>query len=255
MTDFIGSGSPLSQSGFDVAINMNAIESASLWSVLSVETSGCGFLADRRPKILFERHIFSKLTNGIYDAANPDVSNPTPGGYGDEGAPQYDRLQAALQLDETAALESASWGLGQIMGENYAAAGFADVSTMVTAMVGSEDAQLKAMAAFIKSNNMSSALQNHDWATFALHYNGANYAENNYDGKLQNFYAQYSTGTTPDLTVRAVQIYLTYKGFAVGGIDGIAGTHTTDAIKAFQTSIGVAATGVIDITLLTALTD
>jgi hypothetical protein len=28
-----------------------------LWSVVVVETSGCGFLPDRRPRILFERRI------------------------------------------------------------------------------------------------------------------------------------------------------------------------------------------------------
>jgi hypothetical protein len=50
---------------------MREVGLAEIWAVFSVETSGCGFLTDRRPKILFERHIFSHLTNGRYDAQNP----------------------------------------------------------------------------------------------------------------------------------------------------------------------------------------
>jgi len=246
MINFVGPGLPLSSAGFSAATAINAIEDAALWSVLSVETSGCGYLPDRRPKILFERHIFSRLTGGQYDADDPDISNPTAGGYGAGGANQYLRLQAAVQLDGEAALKSASWGLGQIMGENYSGAGFSDVDSMVTAMVVSEDAQLNGMANFIKNNGMNQSLENHDWAGFARLYNGPNYAANNYDGLLQQFYTKYSGSSAPDLTVRAAQIYLTFKNFSPGGIDGVIGPGTINAVKAFQTSIGVPATGTVD---------
>ena len=255
MNDFVGAGSALSQEGFSAATAMNGIESAALWAVLSVETSGCGFLPDRRPKILFERPIFSRLTNGQYDADDPDISAPTAGGYGPSGASQYLRLQAAMQLNSEAALQSASWGLGQIMGENYATAGFPDVDTMVAAMVGSEDAQLSAMASFIKSNGMGPHLQNHDWAGFARLYNGPNYAANNYDGLLQHFYTRFVTGTSPDLTVRAAQIYLTYKGFNVGTIDGLNGANTAAAVKAYQISVGVQASEIINSALIQQLSN
>ena len=119
---------------------------AEIWSILSVEASGCGFLTDRRPAILFERHIFSRLTNGTYDADDPDISAPTAGGYGSPGAHQFARLAAAIQLDRPAALQSASWGLGQILGENFKQAGFEDIETMVSTMVSGEDKQLLAMA-------------------------------------------------------------------------------------------------------------
>ena len=250
MTSFFGEGSPLTQNGFSAVNSANGIESAALWAVLSVETSGCGYLPDRRPKILFERHIFSKLTQGRYDSVAPDISAPTPGGYGDLGANQYSRLGAAIQLDSEAALQSASWGLGQIMGENFSAAGFPSVDAMVAAMVASEDAQLAAMTTFVKSNGMVSALQQHDWTGFARNYNGPNYGANNYDGKLQNFYQQYVSGNTPDLQVRAAQMYLTYKGFSPGPIDGVNGDSTLAAVEAFQTSIGEPASGIIDDTLI-----
>jgi hypothetical protein len=253
MADFAGQGRPLSQQGFDTARDSIGVKDAELWAVLSVETSGCGFLPDRRPKILFERHIFHRLTDGQFDTVAPDISAPSSGGYGQSGAPQYARLEAAMQLDEDAALQSASWGLGQIMGENHKAAGFDDVKDMVAAMVASEDGQLQAMAKFIDESAMAPALRNRDWTQFAKHYNGPNFAENNYDGQLQSFCTLYSTGKLPDLRVRAAQTYLTYKGFSPHGIDGIAGKNTTDAVKAFQSSIGAAPTGTIDDALLDAL--
>jgi membrane-bound lytic murein transglycosylase B len=50
--------------------------------------------------------------------------------------------------------------------------------------------------------------------------------------------------------VRAAQIYLTYKGFNVGAIDGVNGANTVTAVKAFQASIGAPATGIADAALL-----
>src|SRR5229473_2919950 len=105
------------------------------------ETAGCGFLADRRPPILFEGHIFSRETNRQFDAQG-DISNPAPGGYGAGGTRQYDRLEKAMKLQ--AALRSASWRIGQIMGLNAQIAGFNDVGEMINAMVESEDRQLLA---------------------------------------------------------------------------------------------------------------
>jgi len=252
MITFTGAGAPLSQTGFAGALTIVAIPPPALWAVLSVETSGCGYLIDRRPKILFERHVFHRLTNGQYDADDPDVSAPTQGGYGLGGANQYVRLQSAMQLDAEAALQSASWGLGQIMGENYAAAGFASVDAMVQAFVASEDAQLGGMVHFIKANGMDTSLTALDWANFARRYNGPNYAANNYDGLLAKFYQQFETGAPPDLTVRAVQTYLYYHGATIS-IDGIMGPSTRAAIIAFQTTNGLPATGAIDNALLQAL--
>jgi hypothetical protein len=251
--EFTGAGSPLTAAGVDADAGVVDVGLPEIWSVVSVETSGCGFLPDKRPKILFERHIFSRLTGGQYDADDADVSQPSPGGYGPGGAHQYERLAAAILLDRSAALQSASWGLGQVMGENSTSAGFGQVDDMVAAMVGSEDAQLRAMAAFVKANKMDQTLRDHDWAGFARRYNGPNYAANNYDSLLQHFYERYLTGPLPDLRIRAAQIYLTYRGFTPGGVDGAAGKNTLRAVKAFQVSSGLAETGVIDDALLAKL--
>ena len=62
-----------------------------------------------------------------------------------------------------------------------------------------------------------------------------------------------SAGPTPDLLVRAAQIYLTYRGFAPGGVDGVNGRNTAAAVRAFQASAGLDQTGVIDDALLARL--
>src|SRR5580700_7067211 len=147
--EFVGKSLALSPEGLAAAATQLSVGTAEIAAVFSVETRGAGYLPDRRPQILFERHYFSRLTAGQFDATNPEVSAPTPGGYGDSGAHQYDRLSEAIGLNREAALRSASWGLAQVMGDNYPAAGFAGVEQMVAAVSDSEDAQLEAMAGFI----------------------------------------------------------------------------------------------------------
>ncbi len=162
---FQGNAAPLSSDGLATVASNLGVHAPEVWTVLAVETSGCGYLPDRRPQILYERHIFHRLTNGQYD--DGDISDPSPGGYGPAGAPQYDRLARAIAKDRSAALQSASWGIGQIMGMNYAAAGFQNVEAMVAAMSDSEDQQLAAVGSFLSSEGLAASLRAHDWASFA----------------------------------------------------------------------------------------
>lgn len=152
--EFSGNGSPLNEAGLENTSELIGSDAASIWTVISVETSGAGFLADKRPKILFERHIFSRETGHQYDESHPDTSNPSPGGYGAIGAYPYERLEAAIALNRETALKSASWGLVQIMGFNCQAAGFQDVEEMAIGMKDSENVQLSAMMTFLKSTKL-----------------------------------------------------------------------------------------------------
>lgn len=243
--DFQGRGEALSDAGIAGSGGQLAVGGAEIWAVLQVETSGSGFLPDRRPKILFERHIFSGRTGGRFDAAHPDISNPKRGGYSG-GAAEYGRLARAIALDRKAALESASWGIGQVMGFNFGVGGFPDVEAMVTAMQVSEDRQLALMAGFVEKNNLAAALQQKDWTAFARGYNGSSFADNDYDGKLKAAFQTLSGGKLPDLKVRAAQLYLTYAGLNPHGIDGVVGNNTKAALKTFQTQKGLPPTGELD---------
>lgn len=113
--EFTGTATPLTEAGMTQATQRLQVGRPEIWAVLKVETSGCGFFADRRPQILFERHIFHGETQGRFDATAPDISNAHAGGYSG-GVAEYDRLGRAIALDRRAALCSASWGIGQVTG-------------------------------------------------------------------------------------------------------------------------------------------
>jgi hypothetical protein len=230
---FTGTSKALSAGGIQAAASGLGVGAAEIWTVLTVETAGCGFLPDRRPVILFERHYFHRLTGGRFD--DGDVSDPSPGGYGASGAHQYDRLARAMALDREAALKSASWGLGQIMGANHAAAGFPDVDTMMNAMMDSEDAQVAAVSSFVRAQpGLANALKTQDWQTLARGYNGPNYAAGGYDAKLRDAWAAIEAGKIPDLRVRAAQLYMTFLGLNPGPVDGVIGPKLRAAMATLQ---------------------
>lgn len=234
MDEFRGDGLPMDGEGFTKATEQLGVGAPELWAILAVETRGCGFLPDRRPMILFERHIFSKETGGRFNISHPDISNPSWGGYGQGGAAQYHRLSRAIALDRKAALRSTSWGIGQIMGFNAENAGYGNVDEMVKAMTVSENEHLKALKDEILHNKLDAALRCHNWANFARGYNGPAYAENKYDTRLASTYQKYVQGPLPDLTVRAAQIYLLYLGYNPGPVDGVPGRFTYSALNEFQ---------------------
>jgi len=240
---FIGNARPLSSEGLETLSAELNVPLPALWAVLAVETSGCGFLNDRRPQILFERHWFSKLTQRRFDATAPDISNRVAGGYGPRGAPQYDRLMRAIALDRSAALRSTSWGLGQVMGFNAEMVGVAHPEALVTLCMDSEDGQMRAMAGFIKSAGLAAHLRNKDWAGFALRYNGTDFQKNRYDSKLATYNARFEVGPLPDLNVRWVQMVLQFLGYSAGGVDGWYGAQTQRALIAFQKARGLEQTG------------
>lgn len=245
MTQFAGAAEPLSKKGFRNIVADLGVGIPELLAVLAVESRNCGFLQDRRPIILFERHIFHKLTHGRFSEHNPDISNPVAGGYAGL-AKEYPRLQKAITLDRDAALKSASWGAGQIMGFNHGAAGFEDVETMVSAMQRSEDEQLNSVAAFLKKNNFVRHLQSKDWTALARGYNGPAFAKNKYDVRLNGAFQLYASGALPDIEVRRAQLYLTYLDFAPGTIDGIHGKRSRSAVAQFREENGLGHSDVVD---------
>lgn len=163
-----------------------------LRAVIEVETSGGGFDKSGRPKILFEPHIFYRLLDGTPRAKAVSAGLAYPK-WGEKPYPKdsYDRLLAGITIDETAALKACSWGLGQIMGENFHAAGYGSVQEMVEAFKQDEENHLQAMVKFIVNNHLDDELRAHNWAAFARGYNGPQYAKNAYDTKLAAAFAKW----------------------------------------------------------------
>lgn len=160
---------------------------------IDAETSGSGFDTKGRPKMLFEPHVFYKQLSG--DARSRAVKQGlayATWGQKPYPADSYPRLLLAMDIDETAALKSASWGLGQVLGVNHKAAGFPTVQAMVAAMMEDEENHLLASVNFILANKLDDELRAHDWAGFARGYNGPAYKKNGYDRKLREAFEKWS---------------------------------------------------------------
>jgi len=168
-------------------------EVAAILAVARVEAAAeGGFLPSEEPLVLFERHLFHRFTQGAWDASHPGVSNPQPGGYGSIGS-QHARLQEASELDREAALRAASWGLFQILGNNWAACGYPNLQAFVNAMYRSVADHLRAFCGFVAADAaLLAALRRRDWPSFARGYNGPDYRRNRYDEKLAAGYASAS---------------------------------------------------------------
>ena len=179
--------------------NKHGIEYAGLKAVVEVEASGKGFIGDV-PKILYEPHIMHRLlTKKNYITirnnlmkAHPNLCYPRWGTYkyGAESI-QHRRLEIVSQFNRDTALESCSWGLGQVMGFHWKSLGYESLQAFINDMYESEAKQLEAMIRFIKVNGLLLALKNKDWVKFARGYNGSGYAKNKYHIKLANAYAKY----------------------------------------------------------------
>ena len=179
----------LQESDYIEAAKILNCEVAAVKAVAEVESTGSGFQSDGRPKILFERHYFHRLTNGKFSSFYPDISNRQSGGYTKN---EHARLEKAAKLNREAALQSASWGKFQIMGENWKPLGYSSLQEFINAMYKSEAEHLKAFVRFVKVNGLADELQRKDWAGFAKRYNGLGYARNKYDVKMANAYKKYS---------------------------------------------------------------
>lgn len=229
-------------------------------AVIEVETSGGGFDGHGRPKMLFEPHVFWRELGPGQKRATAEASGLAYQRWGSAPYPKdsYPRLALAMKVDTNAALRSASWGLGQILGSNHKAAGFATPGDMVEAFCHSEVAHLEAMISFIISEGLDDELRRHDWSAFARGYNGPGYATHGYHTKLAAAFKKWQgipdtlapacpkigLGSRGD-AVRHLQKRLTELGFDTKGVDGIFGAHTRAATIAFQKSAGLKQDGII----------
>ena len=174
------------------------IKVAALRAVIEVECKASGFNDDGTPVILYERHKFYEGLRAIgwitksseWYAAYPDLCNPNSGGYG-KYSEQHLKLARASKLNREVALESCSWGVGQVMGYHWKALGYTTLQQFINCMYKSEYEQLDAMCRYIKHNGLIKYINANDWVGFALRYNGKAYKKNNYDVKLRDAYKKF----------------------------------------------------------------
>lgn len=246
------------------------IETAAFMAVAVVESGGVtGAMVDgkREPLIRFEGHYFFKRLAGLERVrgrreglASPvarEVKNPA------SQEARWHMLARARAINEVAALESCSWGLGQVMGAHWRWLGFDSVAALVAAARSGVAGQLDVMARFIEKSGLDLALRNKDWAGFAVGYNGPNFRQGGYDQKLREAYDKYALTKTVSVSavlalgatgedVASLQVMLTAAGSPVlqsGVFDGV----TEEAVRAFQRANGLVADGKVGALTLAAL--
>ena len=165
------------------------------WGAFQVNAAG-----QIEPVILFEGHVFYKLVAASkrlgpdlaerWAREHPAICHPTwePSRYGPQTR-QHARLQEAASLDRNLALESASWGLFQILGAHHRRTGYPDLQRFINAAYRSTADHLRMFTAFVRYNpRMVDALRNRDWTTFARLYNGKSFRRNRYDDRIRAIY-------------------------------------------------------------------
>ena len=164
-------------------------------AVLCVESSGQGFNAKNanRMVIRFENHQFwrrwGKFNQDVfiehfkYDDDQPWKKHQFRENSTDEWdtfhgnqAKEWQVLDFARSLDDTAALKSISMGAPQVMGFNHKQIGYESVQQMFNNFAKDIRYHIFALFDFL-DNRMISALRDHDFVKFASYYNGRGQAE------------------------------------------------------------------------------
>ena len=235
-----------------------------LHAFMDVEASGSGFDSKGRPKMLFEPHVFYRNLSGSQRdrAVRNGLAYPK---WGTKPYPKdsYPRLKRAMEISKETALRSASWGLGQILGVNYALVGYSSAQAMVRDFMEDEETHLEAIVRYLIATGIDDDLRAHRWRTVARVYNGPGYAKHNYHGRMATRFAWWRR--VPDtpwngddiepqtlrrghdgVEVRDLQLSLTKLNYPVGNADGKYGPKTEHAVKQFQGDNGIPVTGLAD---------
>ena len=245
------------------------IEPAALLGVAEIE-SGLVFFAavggKNEPLIRWEGHYFDRRLKGAAreEARRLGLAHPTAGRVKNpkSQAARYAILTRAFEIDAAAAIESCSWGFGQVMGAHWRSLGYSSPAELMSRARSGIVGQLELMTRYIEENRLVGALQRRDWPAFARAYNGPNYRKNRYDTKLAAAYTRHaSSGPVTDSAdlrlsaagmlrlgskgarVRELQHLLMRAGYALK-VDGDFGPATDDAVREFQQFAGIEVDGV-----------
>ncbi|MCH4543093.1 peptidoglycan-binding protein [Ochrobactrum sp. POC9] len=174
------------------------IDPAALLAIAEVESGGRALFdisGGKEPAIRFEGHYFDRRLSGrLRDYARSNgLSAPVAGQIRNpkSQAARWLLLERAMGLSKKAALESTSWGLGQVMGAHWEWLGYRTVDDLVAEARGSVAGQARLMLRFIEKAELLQVLRAHDWREFARRYNGPAFARNNYDTRMAEAYQRW----------------------------------------------------------------
>lgn len=236
----------------------HGFDAATLAAFIEVEAGGKPFGPDGRPTILFEPHVAHRVSRG--EARLKLMAEGLA--YRRWGERPYPRKQAArwAQVERCAeiagrdvAIMAASWGLGQVLGENWRMLGLGSPAD-VERLAHTEGGQIDLLCRFLDAKpGLRSALAARDWTEVARLYNGPGHARNGYAGKLERAFRKRSGGAASPVAlrigdrgeaVRRLQRALGDAGHFDGPVDGAFGPGTEAALRRFQQAAGLRVDGV-----------
>lgn len=238
------------------------IEPAALLAIAEVEAGGRAFAViggKKEPLIRFEGHYFDRLLDDAKRAAarKKGLASPKAGAVRNPAsqAARWRMLDEAMAIDRTAALQSVSWGIGQVMGFHWKALAYESVEALVAEARSSVGGQIRLMLRFLEANGLVEVIGAHDWAAFARAYNGPRYKVHRYDSRIASAYLRYERENGADSKGKALrrgdrgdavldlQRMLTACGYPLSQ-DGRFGPATARAVGRFQADNGLAPSGV-----------
>lgn len=173
------------------------VQPAAIKAFWKTEAAGAGFQFGK-PKILPERHVFSRLTEHRFDRLFPTLSYPSWGRlpYPRTQDERYDMLLAMAHLNIDAGFGACSYGAPQILGSNYRLCSYPSAFMFAEAMARDEQTQLKAFMAFVANAGILPYLRKvtldvASWGPVASRYNGSAYRANAYDVKMRDAFKIY----------------------------------------------------------------
>jgi hypothetical protein len=195
MTDILaGMRGPVAHAPNDIVqrtARMLNCEPAAVAAVAAVEGAGVGMDEKDRPLIRYERHVFARETQQLYNRSHPHLSGRyDPKFKAGDFDHRWKILEEAATLNLSAALKATSWGMFQVMGFNHRQCGYDTVEEMVRSFAKSETNQYAGLVKFLTAANLIAALRFKNWGAFARGYNGPSYADFQYDKRLASAYAK-----------------------------------------------------------------
>lgn len=182
------------------------VDVAAIQAVATVEAGVLGpwvrHRGEAKPTLLFEPHIFYRETGDVpYSKTHPWLSSPRwdkalynktggepvlPGEYR-----QWVKFGQAQALDKGAAIRSCSFGLFQVMGFHWKRLRYESEQDFYARMHHSVEEHFEAFLRYNIHFGLAGHLARLDFTGYAKAYNGAGYAANQYDVKMEREYRRW----------------------------------------------------------------
>ncbi|SMC32418.1 Putative peptidoglycan binding domain-containing protein [Fulvimarina manganoxydans] len=229
------------------------VPAAHVAAIIEVESAGVYDPCSIR----FEGHYLYRLLSGAARdrAVAVGLAHPKAGRVKNPRSmsARYKMLDRAIAIDRDAAIESTSWGVGQVMGAHWQRLGFASADALRREALSGLEGQARLMMRYVRVFGLLDELSTGAWSPFARGYNGPGYRANRYDEKMAAAARRYGGQVASadgmlrmgakGARVRELQGLLARAGYAVR-VDGDFGPTTRSAVRAFQRSRNLSVDGV-----------